>query len=353
MRIEDFDYPLPPELIAQTPLSKRDRSKLLVVARAGNTLQDKTFSDILSFLGPQDVLVLNDTKVLPARILAHKKGTMGKVELLLLEELDAIGCELARSLLEKHSFEGVVWRCLIQPVLNEGQQIVVGELEAVYLGRAVDGIALLGFPKGTDVMKLAYRIGQMPLPPYIKRSPQAADEDQYQTVYAAHPGAVAAPTAGLHFTPELLKAIAAQGTQILTVTLHVGYGTFKPVHDTENHAMHKESFELSPETADAINKAKSAGKKIWAVGTTTLRTLETCVQNRRLIPGKGQTDLFIKPPFEFEAVDRLITNFHLPRTTLLLLVSAFIGEELRQKAYAHAVAQRYRFYSYGDAMVIL
>ena len=193
----------------------------------------------------------------------------------------------------------------------------------------------------------------MPLPPYIKREPDQQDEGTYQTVYAAKEGAVAAPTAGLHFTEELLEKIRQKGVEVLTVTLHVGYGTFKPVEDLEDHRMHSERFELTQDTAEKINRAKSDKKRIWAVGTTTLRVLETCVQKKRLVAGTGETDLYIRTPFPFEVVDRLVTNFHLPKTTLLLLVSAFMGEALRKKAYEHAITERYRFYSYGDAMVIL
>ena len=248
-----------------------------------------------------------------------------------------------------------IWRCLVQPPLKEGLEIVFDGMreEAIFIKRDVDGIPLVEFKNTQDVRGLAQSIGTMPLPPYIKREAEALDKESYQTIYAKNEGAVAAPTAGLHFTAELLDKIRDKGVEVLSVTLHVGYGTFKPVEDLENHKIHPESFELSEAAADKINTAKARKRKIWAVGTTTLRVLETCVQDGKMIPGKGETDLFIKEPFEFEAVDHLITNFHLPKTTLLLLVSAFTGEGLRKKAYGHAIEKKYRFYSYGDAMLIL
>ncbi len=332
----DFDYPLPKDLIAQIPLSKRDESRLLVVDRKNGTLTDKHFFDLVDFIPAGDILVLNDTKVFPARLLGKKKITGGKVDLLLLSEK------------EKNT-----WRCLVQPAAKEGQEIILDGSagEGVFLQRDADGIPVFQFKGPEDLRQLVEKMGTVPLPPYIKREPTESDRMTYQTVYADKEGAVAAPTAGFHFTPELLEKIKKKGIDILFVTLHVGYGTFKPVQDVENHRMHAEIFELSCDTAEAINRAKTAGRKIWAVGTTTLRVLETCVQNKKLIPGKGETDLFIREPFSFEIVDRLITNFHLPKTTLLFLVSAFMGEDLRKKAYEHAIREKYRFYSYGDAMV--
>ncbi len=339
MKLSDFDYPLPKELIAQKPLDARDTSRLLVADRKSGQLQDKHFSDILEYLPAGDVLVLNDTKVFAARILGRKKKTAGKVDILLLHP---------------HS-EGNLWKCLVQPALKEGQEIEFGEAgaEAVFVKRDADGVPLFEFRGVGEVKKFAEKVGTMPLPPYIKREADVTDKTAYQTVYAEKEGAVAAPTAGLHFTQELLDKIRQKGVEVLFVTLHVGYGTFKPVEDLENHRIHSEYFELSQAVAEKINQARAEKRKIWAVGTTTLRVLETCVQKRKLIAGSGQTDLFVKEPFEFEAVDHLITNFHLPKTTLLLLVSAFMGESLRKKAYEHAIDQKYRFYSYGDAMVII
>ena len=336
--LNDFDYPLPKELIAQRPVEPRDASRLLVVDRKSGEFADRKFSDLAEYFSAGDVLVLNDTKVFKARILGRKKGTGGKVDILLLRS-------------EREN----VWQCLIRPSPRDGQEMLFGEekAEAVFIGRDAQGVPLVEFPKGTDLENLISKSGTMPLPPYIKRDPDNEDVDRYQTVFARNEGAVAAPTAGLHFTPELLKKIKDKGVEILYVTLHVGYGTFKPVEDLENHQMHAERFELNEETARCLNQARSEKRRIWAVGTTALRVLETCVVNKKVVGGKGETNLFIKPPFEFEVVDVLVTNFHLPKTTLLLLVSAFMGEKLRKKAYEHAIASKYRFYSYGDAMLIL
>ncbi len=359
MDIRDFDYTLPKELIAQTPLAQRDASRLLVADRASGRLEDRRFADLAALIPEGDVLVLNDTRVFEARVLGKKKETGGKVDLLLLgpyERPAASAGEDFTSAAEADEMAAKkIWRCLVQPSIKEGQAVVFDDeqAEAVFLKRASDGIPLMEFTGVDDVKALARRIGTMPLPPYIKREAVAADKESYQTVFAENEGAVAAPTAGLHFTRGLLETLRQKGVQVLTLTLHVGYGTFKPVEDLENHQMHAESFTLSPEVAASVNQAKAAGKKIWAVGTTTLRALETCVQDGRLVAGSGQTDLFIKAPFEFEAVDHLITNFHLPKTTLLVLVSAFMGEPLRKKAYEHALTEKYRFYSYGDAMLIL
>lgn len=340
MNLSDFDYPLPKELIAQRPLEKRDASRLLVADRKSGELIDRHFSDIKDYLQAGDALVLNDTRVYPARLLGKKKKTEGKVDILLLTP----------SL--KYP-ERNVWRCLVQPTPKEGQLYEFAGAAAAFLERDTDGIPLIEFEKDLDVRDFAQKNGTMPLPPYIKREAGEEDKEVYQTVYAQREGAVAAPTAGLHFTKELLGDIQKKGVLAAYLTLHVGYGTFRPVEDLENHRMHSESFELSAEVARQINETKAAGKRIWAVGTTSLRVLETCVQKKKLIAGYGQTDLFIKEPFEFEIADGLVTNFHLPKTTLLLLVSAFMGEKLRKKAYDHAIKEKYRFYSYGDAMLIL
>lgn len=335
--IDDFDYELPAELVAQRPLGTRDASKLLVADRAAQSLKDDTFSSLGAYFSPGDVLVLNDTRVFPARLMG-RKPTGGKVEILLVGPSEE---------------EEKVWRVLVQPALKEGQEIAFdGTGMAVYRGRDLDGMALVEFAVG-DVLSFAREHGRMPLPPYVRREPDAADEDSYQTVYASREGAVAAPTAGLHFTRPLLERIRQKGVRVVPVTLHVGYGTFKPVKDIDSHRMHAESFELRPETADAINAARAAGRKIWAVGTTAARVLETCALDGKVVPGSGETDLFIRPPAEFEIVSGLVTNFHLPRSTLLMLVSAFMGHDFMRKAYRHAVEKRYRFYSYGDAMLIV
>lgn len=335
MDLRDLDYPLPKELIAQAPVEPRDASRLLVVNRKVGVLEDRRFSDILSCIPAGDVLVLNDTKVFPARLIG-KKETGGKADILLLEQAN-----------------GPVWRCLIQPSPKDGHRYVFGEVRARFAGRDERDIALVEFENGCDVRALAEKIGTMPLPPYIKREAGDSDRGAYQTVFARREGAVAAPTAGLHFTEALLARLREKGVDIRSVTLHVGYGTFKPVESLEGHRIHEEAFELRAETADALNRAKDERRGVWAVGTTCLRVLETCVRGGRIIPGSGTTDLFVKEPFEFEAVDHLVTNFHLPKTTLLILVSTFMGETLRKKAYEHAIAERYRFYSYGDAMLII
>lgn len=332
--LEEFDYELPPELVAQRPLERRDASRLLVVRRESGRIEDRVFADIAGYFRAGDVLVLNDTKVFPAR-LHGRKETGGRVEALLLGPARA-----------------GVWRALLRPAPKEGGRIFFeGGKTALFRGRDSDGAPLLEFD-GDDVGEFARLHGRMPLPPYIRRDPDRLDADTYQTVYAARTGAVAAPTAGLHFTADLLEKISRAGAEILTVTLHVGAGTFRPVKDIATHRMHAEEFELSPEVAGRLNAARDEGRKIWAVGTTSVRVLETCMMRGRLVPGSGRTDLFITPPAEFEAVDRLVTNFHLPRSTLLMLVSAFLGTERTQGVYRHAVEKRYRFYSYGDAMLI-
>lgn len=344
MRPEDFDYPLPKELIAQSPADRRDASRLLVAQRRDASLTDAVFGDIVELIPPGDLLVVNDTRVFPARILARKQATGGKVDLLVLD-LEPI---------QRTDAGEAVHRCLMQPAPKEGQVMLLDGGEALrFVDRDRDGVPRVAFPPDVPLRTILDRYGRIPLPPYIKREAEEGDTERYQTVYARKEGAVAAPTAGLHFTGPILEALVRKGVETATVTLHVGYGTFKPVEDLANHRMHAEAFELTPETAEKVNACHARGHKVWAVGTTALRTLETCVRSGQVVAGSGWTDLYITPPFTFEAVDRLITNFHLPKTTLLLLVSAFMGEPLRKKAYDHALERKYRFYSYGDAMVIL
>ncbi len=353
-----FDYSLPPELVAQDPLPQRDHSRLLVVDRQSGRLSDLYFHEIDRFFSAGDVLALNDTKVFAARLLGKKKKTQGKVDLLLLtpylKPLSLLDETMSAGEAQEWASK-TLWKCLLQPSLREGQEIVFeGEsIEAVFLKRDLDGIPIVEFIGTSDPRELASRIGHMPLPPYIKREDVSADRGRYQTVYSKNEGAVAAPTAGLHFTEELLERIRARGVVFAPLTLHVGIGTFKPVENLETHRIHSESFELGEAAAREINAAKARQNKVWAVGTTSVRTLETCTQNRQVIAGKGQTDLFIREPFEMETVDHLVTNFHLPRTTLLLLVGAMTGSTLLKKAYEHAIKEKYRFYSYGDAMLIL
>ncbi len=327
MRIEDFDYELPEELIAQRPLERRDASRLLAVDRSSGAVTHRRFPELVDLLGPGDLLVVNDTRVIRARLLGQKQGTGGKVELLLVRP------------------EGAAWICLGQAskALKLGQVMEFGELKAGIAEVRGGGEYLVQFDGDPT------RIGELPLPPYISRTPDVADAERYQTVFAQVPGSVAAPTAGLHFTPELLAALKAKGVKTATVTLDVGPGTFLPVRDGDisGHKMHSERCVLPIETHDAIEQAQ----RVVAVGTTVVRTLETFAA-AGIKCGELDTRLFIKPGFEFKVVDALLTNFHLPRSTLLMLVSAFLGTEKTLAAYRAAVAERYRFFSYGDAMFI-
>lgn len=335
MELKDFLYDLPEELIAQEPLAIRDKSRLMVVDRASNSFCEKRFPDVADFFNPGDVLVLNDTKVIPARLFGIK-STGAKVEIFLLRKLD--------------DFK---WRCLVKPGarLQPGAKIMIGGITATILDRTDDGGRIVEFDADENTI---LGIGKIPLPPYVHNT--NINPERYQTVFAQNKGAVAAPTAGLHFTPELLSKIESQGVRICKVTLHVGIGTFRPIK-VENVDSHKMDFEwcsVSKETADAINAAKSKGGRIIACGTTVVRTLESCADENGLAVAKSaETDLFIKPGFKFKIVDRLITNFHLPGSTLLLLVSAFANRELILSAYREAVSKRFRFFSFGDAMIIL
>jgi S-adenosylmethionine:tRNA ribosyltransferase-isomerase len=319
----DYDYTLPPELIASHPAPVRDQARMMVLDRKKRSITHHSFRDIPEFVGPQDLLVLNNTKVIPARIRFDKR----KAELLLLEQLDA-----------------KTWRCLVRPGhrFRDGRQFSAGLVSGSVLKVEPSGERVIEFDTPIDFSQ----VGEMPLPPYIHREAEPEDAERYQTVFAAKPGAVAAPTAGLHFTPELLAVLPH-----VFITLRVGIGTFLPVktEDIREHHMHEEWFEIEKETAERIATAK----KVLAVGTTTVRTLETVmVRNQRICPGLGTTDIFIYPPFEFRRVDSLLTNFHLPKSTLLMLVAAFAGREFVLEAYREAVASKYRFFSYGDCMLI-
>jgi S-adenosylmethionine:tRNA ribosyltransferase-isomerase len=345
MLLSDFDYDLPLELIAQEPASERAASRLLVVDRLSGQLAHHRFSDVVHFLPSDCVLVFNDTRVFPARLRGHKESG-GSVEVLLLHRMG--GAE-------------ETWEVLCKGAQNmrAGARLLFApELSAQWLSPPQEGRGILRFFPQGDFQLLLERLGEVPLPPYIKRQPggQAIDRDRYQTVYARHPGAVAAPTAGLHFTEDLLAALRRRGIEIVFLTLHVGIGTFQPVRveQVEAHKMEGEEYEISAAVAGCINMAKATGRKIVAVGTTTTRALESaCTSEGTIQAGRRRTNLFIYPGYGFRVIDGLITNFHLPRSTLLLLVSAFAGRELILKAYAEAVAQRYRFYSYGDAMLIV
>ncbi len=345
MELSDFDYDLPAELVAQEPAKQRDQSRLLHVRRGDASLSHHRFSDLLGLLPKDCVLVCNNTRVIPAR-LRGKKTTGGKVELLLVRRTAAAG---------------EVWQVLCKGGQNQKAGGRINFADAFW-GKWMEapraGQGNMRFFPEKDFQRLVEQHGEVPLPPYIRRAPgrHAADQERYQTVYARQPGAVAAPTAGLHFTPALLDKLVQSGIQLCFITLHVGLGTFQPirVEQVETHTMGTESYEIDTATAEYITTAKASGRKIIAVGTTTTRALESSAQpTSHVRPGPNQSDLFIYPGYEFQVIDGLITNFHLPRSTLLLLVSAFAGRERILHAYAEAVQRRYRFYSYGDAMLIV
>jgi len=348
MHTSDFEYDLPAELIAQDPLPDRAASRLLVLDRTSGSIRHARFPALVDLVAPEDVLVLNVSRVIPARLHGmrdaggEKRGTGGKAELLLVRELP----------------DGS-WLTMGHPggKLKPGRRVTFGDDSAVEIVEVLGGgLRRVKFVGQLDASATLAKYGEVPLPPYIRRAPRAEDRERYQTVYAAHDGSVAAPTAGLHFTSELLARIRAKGVAVAELDLHVGPGTFKPVQESElaNHRMDSEDFNVSDAAAAAINERRQAGGRVWAIGTTVARTLETCAGARGIIiPGAGQTQLFIHPPFAFQATDRLLTNFHLPRSTLLMLVCAFGGYERVMRAYGEAIEQRYRFYSYGDAMVVV
>ncbi len=340
LKTRDFWYDLPEELIAQTPLEQRDTSRLLVLDRETGSVSHKHFFDILDFLKPGDCLVMNDSRVLPARLLGNRP-TGGAVELLLLKDLG-----------------NKKWECLAKPgrKLREGQEVVFGngELTATILEVKDDGNRVVEFHFEGIFLEVLERLGKMPLPPYIKA--ELADQERYQTVYSREVGSAAAPTAGLHFTRELLEKIRDKGVKTAFVTLHVGLGTFRPVKAEEisEHHMHSELCMMSKETADLLNETKAAGGRVICVGTTSCRTLESLVNSDGTFEEKSEwTEIFIYPGYQFKAMDGLITNFHLPESTLVMLVSAFAGRENVLSAYEQAVQERYRFFSFGDAMCIL
>lgn len=354
LRVADFDFELPPGSIAQQPPAERGQSRMLAMDRANGALRDTHFSEFPSLLRSGDVLVLNDSRVIPARLYARrtlrreKEKPTGRIEVMLTEPAG-----------ENE------WRALVRP----GRKIAIGErlvfpdaedcivLEADVIQRGEFGERLLRFAPTTDFFAAIERIGHIPLPPYIHREDAGEDRDRYQTVFAQERGSVAAPTAGLHFTPEVLDATASKGVEIVRVTLHVGLGTFAPlrVERMEEVRLHSESYSLPRATAEAINRAKREGRRVVAVGTTVVRTLEAAAQwsrIRELEPHSGRTDIFIRPGFEFRVVNALLTNFHLPQSSLLMLVSAFAGREHVLAAYQHAVRTGYRFFSYGDCMFL-
>ena len=346
MQVSEFNYELPQELIAQVPIKNRDESRLMVLDRSTHTIEDKIFKDIIDYLEPGDCLVRNNTKVIPARIYG-KKETGANVEFLLLNNI-----------------EGDIWECIVRPgnKLHIGTKVLFGQSDKVNEKPILQAEILDIMPGGTRKVKFTYdgifneildKIGLMPLPPYIHE--ELKDKDRYQTVYAKYEGSAAAPTAGLHFTPELLKKIEEKGIEIANVTLHVGIGTFRPVKEekVEDHEMHSEHFYIKQEDVDKINRAKENGKRVIAVGTTSCRVLETIADdNGRVKVTEGDTQIFIYPGYKFKCLDGLITNFHLPQSTLLMLVSALAGKDFILEAYNKAVKEKYRFFSFGDAMFI-
>ena len=343
MKLSDFDYVLPPELIAQQPAATRTASRLLHLDGATGACVDRMFSDLPGLLKPNDVLVFNDTKVIKAR-LSGRKETGGSVEALIERVLDGNSARSQRALAHVRASKSP----------KPGSTLRFAEnVVATMVGR-VDDLFELRFEGDASVYEVLERHGQVPLPPYITHAADAIDESRYQTVYARHQGSVAAPTAGLHFDQAMLDAVQKQGVNLAYVTLHVGAGTFQPVRDDDigKHIMHSEWYELPPATVDAIEHAKRCGGRVIAVGTTSTRTLEAASRDGVLRAESNETKIFITPGYEFKTVDRLITNFHLPKSTLMMLVSAFAGNEAVMAAYRHAVDARYRFFSYGDAMLV-
>ncbi len=338
---KDFDFDLPEELIAQTPLKDRTSSRLLVVDKTTHTIEDKHFSDLLDELEAGDTLVVNNTRVLPARLYGTKEETGAHIEVLLLTNT-----------------EGDKWETLVKPAKRMKVGSVVsfgdGRLKATVIEELEQGGRIIEFSYEGVFLEVLESLGEMPLPPYIKE--RLEDKERYQTVYAKENGSAAAPTAGLHFTEELMKQIRDKGVNIVPVTLHVGLGTFRPVSvdSLEDHKMHSEYYNVSKETADIIEATKKAGKRVIAVGTTSIRTLETVARDNdeHVVAASGWTDIFISPGYEFGVVDAFVTNFHLPKSTLVMLVSAYLGREFTLEAYQHAIEERYRFFSFGDAMFV-
>ena len=339
MNINEFDYNLPSELIAQTPLDKRDESKLLILNKTNGAIKHEVFKNIINYLNEDDILVLNNTKVIPARIIGNKITTNAVIELLLLKELN-----------------NDTWECLAKPAkrLKVGTEIIFGtELKAVVTEKQTEGLVHVKFMYKGIFLEILDRLGEMPLPPYIKE--KLSDKNRYQTVYAKYEGSAAAPTAGLHFTKDLLEKINKKNIQICYVTLHVGLGTFRPVEEENitDHKMHSEYYEMNEETANILNSAKQNGQNIIAVGTTSTRVLETIMEKyHKFKKCSGYTDIFIYPGYEFKAIDALITNFHLPKSTLLMLISALSTKDIIFKAYEEAIKNKYRFFSFGDSMFI-
>jgi S-adenosylmethionine:tRNA ribosyltransferase-isomerase len=343
MKLSDFKYDLPEELVAQYPSDKRGDSRMMVLGRNDKNMAHMNFTDVVSFLNPGDALVVNETKVFPARLIGFKEKTNAQVEVLLLRQL-----------------EDTMWEVLVKPArkVRIGNRLVIANtIGCDVIDNTISGGRVVKFDdNGHDFFKLVEEVGDSPLPPYIKRPTEAIDKERYQTIYAKKTGAVAAPTAGLHFTDEILNKLTKKGVEIIPLVLHVGLGTFRPVQveDLSRHQMDSEYYELTEESAEKINKIKKKGGKIIAVGTTTVRVLETvAIPDKMVKASSGWTDKFIYPPYTFKIVDGLITNFHQSQSTLYILVCTFCGYNLAKSAYETAIAEKYRFFSYGDAMLIM
>lgn len=360
MLVSDFNYHLPPELIAQEPLSDRAGSRLLHLQRSSGKFQDCSFRDFPNLLRPNDLVVFNNTRVFPARLYGRRSGSRaqpisarnraapqflkGKVEVLLTRQV---------------SEQPNQWECLVHPgrKIGVGEKLFFGddgELQAEVISRSTFGERRIRFEDTPDFFAAVERLGHIPLPPYIDRPDRAADRDRYQTVYARERGSVAAPTAGLHFTPEILTRLRERGIETAEITLHIGLGTFQPVRvdHVEDHLLHRESYVISEQAASQINRALENRRRVIAVGTTSVRTLEDAASNGRIQPGSREANIFIYPGYQFRVIGALLTNFHLPQSTLLMLVCAFAGKEQALQAYDHAVHEKYRFYSYGDCMFV-
>ena len=339
MKTDDFDYYLPEELIAQHPAEKRDHARLLVLDRETGEVSDKYFYDIIDYLNPGDVLVMNDTRVIPARLFGHREDKEESIEVFLL-----------------HNTEGKTWECLVRPgkKMKIGTKIIFSEdLSGQVKDIKEDGNRIIEFSYEGIFNEILDKLGNVPLPPYIKE--ELKEPEEYQTVYSKNPGSVAAPTAGLHFTKDLLNQIEEKGIKLAYLTLDVGLGTFRPVsvEDVNDHKMHSEFYTLSQKTADIINEARESGHRVIATGTTSIRTLESVYKKRgKITEDSGWTDIFIYPGFEYKVVDAFITNFHLPKSTLVMLVAAFTSREMILDTYKYAVDNKYRFFSFGDAMFI-
>jgi S-adenosylmethionine:tRNA ribosyltransferase-isomerase len=358
VQVSEFNFHLPEELIAQEPLANREASRMLRLDRATGSLLDAKFSNFPSLLRPDDLLVLNNTRVFPARLFGRRSGSRAQsVSAHNPASRDFLNGQVEVLLTKQLSTDPNDWECLVRPgkKIGVGERLFFGdELEAEVIDRGTFGERRIRFNPVGDFFAAIEQQGHIPLPPYIDREDSSADRERYQTVYARDRGSAAAPTAGLHFTPEIFERIRERGVEIAEITLHVGLGTFQPVRvdRVEDHKIHRESYRISAEAAEAIHRARGARRRVVAVGTTTVRTLEYAASLGQIVAGSGEADIFIYPGYEFRVVGAMLTNFHLPQSTLLMLVGAFAGKERTLAAYKHAVDEKYRFYSYGDCMFI-